>query len=979
VDDSENTSPTAWWVSSGQTAAEVDSTIRGLSMPGFSDSPGELRIADIKYDNFSPFPFTVTYVQNIGAYNKGSYKQGWWWYHGIDEVTLNEKLAENNARPVSLKAYQTGHDRKIRFTVVMISNTGDDRKAYWYYYGRTWSEINGLTKTNNARLTSLQSYPSDGDTRYAVIMIANTGNDLKKSWWYTNVSPQSVRNSLTSNNARPVQVTYAGSGNFNAIMESCSGGCPQWSWHWGLSGDQILAKANHENARIISTDTYPGCGSYCFVAVMMSGSTGSQHGYVPQRLRGFVDLHTHPLSNLGFGGKLLYGGVDVGSLLPADPDCKHNVRAGSMEQALGHDNSTHGGPGVNADPTSPNFGVQNPCGDAIRAKVIHGVQEGNKAEDEADDASGAPNFRDWPVWKDITHQKMWVDWIRRAYDGGLRVMVALAVNNKTLADMTAGPGDYPTDDKSSADLQIAETKAFVSRHNDFMEIAYSSADLQRIVQANKLAVVLGVEIDKIGNFSRDAGLQNNAITAEIDRLYNEGVRYIFPVHIIDNAFGGTAVYNSLFNYSNRRESGRFWNLVCADDGDHITYRFEPSNDILSIAGVAAKLGLEDALRFPPDYQNCGQRNAQGLTLQGVFAIHEMMKRGMLIDIDHMSQTSFDMALKIAETWPGGYPLFSGHSSLRTTNDPEKSTERNPTATQYARIAKLHGMVGVGSAEMDSSAWAKMYIRILHAMGNNNGAGFGTDTNGLAKGMPAPTQTTIDYSDSFQMSQVGNTKWNYNEVGVAHYGMIFDFVKDVRNTLGGDDLVDNNLMYGAEYFYQTWKLADGSVSGGNTFGSGPNPVITTSTEAKTGATSDVWNGVWVEGTTTNDSKYYVYIAPTADKFGSTSIPAHKVIANEYQRAGSANTVFQVQWPQEGSGELGLVATPLTVPQTVTNLRPPRADAIKVGNGVTLYLYTIYSVSAGQKSFRNYAIRYVRQSPNGSVLVDVFLQSVRSQIK
>src|SRR5262249_34228066 len=157
LDDSENTSPTAWWMSSGQTVAEVDSTIRGLSIPGFSDSPGELRIADIKYDQFSPFPYTVTYVQNIGAYNKGSYKQGWWWYHGIDEVTLKEKLAENNARPISLKAYQ-GDDQKIRFTVVMISNTGADKKANWYYAGRTWSEINSLTKTNNARLTSLQSY-----------------------------------------------------------------------------------------------------------------------------------------------------------------------------------------------------------------------------------------------------------------------------------------------------------------------------------------------------------------------------------------------------------------------------------------------------------------------------------------------------------------------------------------------------------------------------------------------------------------------------------------------------------------------------------------------------------------------------------------------------------------------------------------------------------------------------------------------------
>jgi hypothetical protein len=45
------------------------------------------------------------------------------------------------------------------------------------------------------------------------------------------------------------------------------------------------------------------------------------------RLKGFVDLHTHPLSNIGFGEKLFYGGVDIGSLLPADPDCRPQVRA----------------------------------------------------------------------------------------------------------------------------------------------------------------------------------------------------------------------------------------------------------------------------------------------------------------------------------------------------------------------------------------------------------------------------------------------------------------------------------------------------------------------------------------------------------------------------------------------------------------------------------------------------------------------------
>ena len=100
--------------------------------------------------------------------------------------------------------------------------------------------------------------------------------------------------------------------------------------------------------------------------------------------------------------------------------------------------------------------------------MIHALQQnvrqqGYTANDPGDDASGYPGIPDWPKWNDITHQRMWVEWIRRAYQGGLRVMVALATNNKTLGDLTAGPGDYPTDDKASRDLQIDDIRSFVGQ------------------------------------------------------------------------------------------------------------------------------------------------------------------------------------------------------------------------------------------------------------------------------------------------------------------------------------------------------------------------------------------------------------------------------------------------------------------------------------------------------------------------------------
>jgi hypothetical protein len=48
---------------------------------------------------------------------------------------------------------------------------------------------------------------------------------------------------------------------------------------------------------------------------------------------------------------------------------------------------------------------------------------------------GESDFRDWPRWNDITHQKMWCEWIYRAYQGGLRVMVVPSHNSSPLDEL----------------------------------------------------------------------------------------------------------------------------------------------------------------------------------------------------------------------------------------------------------------------------------------------------------------------------------------------------------------------------------------------------------------------------------------------------------------------------------------------------------------------------------------------------------------
>ena len=53
-------------------------------------------------------------------------------------------------------------------------------------------------------------------------------------------------------------------------------------------------------------------------------------------LHGWVDMHTHPMVNLGFGGKLVHGAPDIGSLITVDknlPEGPHDEhRSGALQR-----------------------------------------------------------------------------------------------------------------------------------------------------------------------------------------------------------------------------------------------------------------------------------------------------------------------------------------------------------------------------------------------------------------------------------------------------------------------------------------------------------------------------------------------------------------------------------------------------------------------------------------------------------------------
>ena len=445
-----------------------------------------------------------------------------------------------------------------------------------------------------------------------------------------------------------------------------------------------------------------------------------------KKLRGFVDMHTHPMSHLGFGGKVVHGAPGVDVLMPAGAiydmrgiglrgsTCNEKPqRAGSVAEALGSCYSSHAGHDY----------INNKCGNHARRLVLNGFEDGektNKAHDESH-PPGYPVFTRWPRHDDILHQQMWVDWIRRAYEGGLRVMVSLAVNNYTLA--TGIEANDPKTDKASGDLQIDELPRFVNQHS-WMQIARSPVELREIVgKQDKLAIIVGVELDDMGDFVRErVNPSPQAVRSEIQRLYRKGVRYIFPIHVTDNYIGGAAVYTDEFNRANCYQYGSWWRLECSAGNSGIRHQVQAGWDVFK----TLKLGNCGGTA-PVPLCATGHQNSRGLTPLGYAAIDEMMRLGMIIDIDHASQKSVDDIIRHTRRYR--YPLVSGHNGLRGSGAHSHS-ENSRTSAQYRELAARGSIAGVGWGGSDASGWVQS-LKAVKATGIP--LALGSDINGLVDG------------------------------------------------------------------------------------------------------------------------------------------------------------------------------------------------------------------------------------------------------
>ncbi|MEV6598683.1 membrane dipeptidase [Actinoplanes sp. NPDC051346] len=478
-------------------------------------------------------------------------------------------------------------------------------------------------------------------------------------------------------------------------------------------------------------------------------------------LFGLADTHVHFRAELGFGGRAIFG-----SAVPVR-------RGGGPASALPHCTAAHGPWGLL------------PTLDGIGHRV-----------------GGFPQFDGWPLHRTQGHQQAYVDWIRRAVDGGLRLVVCLAVNNELLARRAGWPFGRraPADDMSAIDRQIQGMRDLVNHVDEqcggsgrgWLEIAEDPAHARRIVLAGRAAMVVGVEVDALGNWHTPAALERQAdaegrtpedlIRTLVQRLYDKGVRHVFPLHTTDNAFGSPAIFARTYDAVNYTSTGHSFVVEEAPRELGIAYRLD--EDDFDGGGFAERFayhGWSAVFRRggPPRKTNWaetpgGHINAGGLTAYGRTLLAELMRRGMIIDVDHSGHRTLDAILSLCEELD--YPVVSGHSTPREMRhgwrpslpDPDATysrvrnaadfgtararnlaTENNRSPEQLDRIRRLGGLVSVflyqrdvraaaGAPANDCAGSARSFAQVLHHVHAvmDGRVAFGSDVNGVGQ-LPGP--------------------------------------------------------------------------------------------------------------------------------------------------------------------------------------------------------------------------------------------------
>jgi microsomal dipeptidase-like Zn-dependent dipeptidase len=498
-------------------------------------------------------------------------------------------------------------------------------------------------------------------------------------------------------------------------------------------------------------------------------------------VEGFADLHLHQMTDLGFGGRYLWGKHD-GPIAQAVPHCSGmGVDHGFMTGSEGGDGNL-----------------------------------GTHAKD------GYPQFHGWPRWSSTSNQQAHADWLKKAHEHGLKLIVMSALNQDLFCEMIPKPlrdPHAPCDDFHAVVNELKAAHEFAKKH-DWYVIARTPQQARAAIAQGKLAVVLAVEA---GNALGEGKDWKNRLRV----LHDLGVRSFQPVHEIDNRFSGAAwhamplkLLETIRNLETLDKKIERWvqtafDIIEKSIGKH-------PDRIPEQEAAAAKKFANGIFGFDLDAHKL---NKKGLSHEGHEQLEELFKEQILIDVSHMSQKALREAHAFSQKH-GNYPIFISHGHIKELLAPGDQTEWTYPAELYDLVASTGGVVGLRSSpdEMrtvrgapvanDCHGSTRSFAQKLHFADKLMGlqVAFGSDLNGFAFNLrprhgggdacgsgPFDEETKAQQARQQHAPRLGTA---FDLKGFAHIGLLPDVLRDLE----AQGASTQALRASAEAFLRMWERA-----------------------------------------------------------------------------------------------------------------------------------------------------------------------------
>lgn len=542
---------------------------------------------------------------------------------------------------------------------------------------------------------------------------------------------------------------------------------------------------------------------------------------------GVVDVHSHIMSNFGFGGGGVFHGAPFHRLgvEHALPDCAPFHGGGGRRDVMG-------------------FGYDQ--GSSISNEVLLSTFFTGRTPGHNHETAGYPDFTDWPnAPSSATHQNQYYRWIERAWLGGLRLVVQHATSSSVMCELLTGGGvqsaRYSCNDMVAVDRSIDETYA-MERYIDAQEggpglgwfrIVTSPEQAREVIGQGKLAVMLGIETSNLFDcfVTPPEGFERctpEFVTEQLDRYHELGVRVLFPVHKFDNAFSAGDGQRAIIEAGNFINTGH-WSSFTEDCDPSIPSNFDrggltfgglnmPRDDYFAPPAVDFSGFADDPIGLLGPYLDAFMAGplegefcqSHGLTSLGEHLISEMMSRGMILEVDHFPDRSFARAYEILEA--NDYPAAGTHgqhyggrlfalggisqSGLGRCHDPDRPGSTVDRLTER--------------------------VELIASLGGYPAAGFGFDLNGFAgargprfgEGACSTPQTNpvtypfASYAGDvmFEQPQLGNRTVDFNTEGMVHIGLLPELIEDSRRDGATDEQLEP-LFRSAEAYLRMWERAE----------------------------------------------------------------------------------------------------------------------------------------------------------------------------